>query len=795
MSDRSKVKQGSGRRGRLASRPTIGLLTFGLAGTFNRALWSGVAKAALERDANLLCFPGNPLHPHREIEGQTNVLHDPATEENVGSQVVSAAALARHITLFDAQANVLYDLAGKESVDGLVISAAALAHHISLEEIQAFCWRYRPLPITTLGLLIEDIPGVIIDNYQGMYAAVSHLLDVHDYRRIAFVCGPEGHPEAEDRYRAYVDALAAHGLALDPNLVAPGAFNTPAGVAAVDLLFDQRRADIDAIVAASDVATLGILEALQARGIRVPEDVAVASFDDMDEARVVTPPLTTVPLLMDLQGYRAAQMLFSLLAGEPVPKKEVLPLGLRVRESCGCAAHSVERAAAGPVVGTGEGLRASPTWWAETLAAMMAHDETAGLSREQAEPLLRSLADELQGESPGAFLSTWDRLLRQIVVPGGDPALLQEVLSALRHGTLPYVSSEPGRSRAEDLWQQARVMLGEVAQRAQMFGRIEEEERSWKLRDVSTTLTTASDLADLTDLLVQGLPKLGIPSIYLSLYENPSSPTDWSSLILALDGNQRREVEPDQARFPSVQLVPRSLLPSKRRYSFVVLPLYSREQQFGLALIEASPCDGSTCDALRGQISSALRGILLLQARKAAENALAQALADVEKQVGERTAELKREVAEREQAQEENARLQQQIIETQARAIQELSTPIIPVMHRILVMPLIGAIDTLRARDSMRALLAGIREHRAKVVILDITGVPLVDTSVANHLVKTMQAARLKGTRAIITGISDAVAETLVDLGVDWGDFETQADLQTGLLTALQFMGIRLTRG
>jgi ABC-type sugar transport system substrate-binding protein/anti-anti-sigma regulatory factor len=147
------------------------------------------------------------------------------------------------------------------------------------------------------------------------------------------------------------------------------------------------------------------------------------------------------------------------------------------------------------------------------------------------------------------------------------------------------------------------------------------------------------------------------------------------------------------------------------------------------------------------------------------------------------------------QSHEAQRNLQQEVIEAQKRAIQELSTPVIPLIERIIVMPLIGTIDTLRAGDIMRALLQGIRENRAQVVILDITGVPLVDTAVANHLVKTVQAARLKGARTIITGISDAVAETLVDLGVDWSEFETLADLQTGLIAALDIVGLKLRRG
>jgi rsbT co-antagonist protein RsbR len=86
----------------------------------------------------------------------------------------------------------------------------------------------------------------------------------------------------------------------------------------------------------------------------------------------------------------------------------------------------------------------------------------------------------------------------------------------------------------------------------------------------------------------------------------------------------------------------------------------------------------------------------------------------------------------------------------------------------------------------MRALLTGIREHRAKVVILDITGVSVVDSNVADHLNKTVQAARLKGARTIVSGVSDAVAETIVDLGIDWAGIETLSDLRTGLRAVLQ---------
>ncbi len=147
-----------------------------------------------------------------------------------------------------------------------------------------------------------------------------------------------------------------------------------------------------------------------------------------------------------------------------------------------------------------------------------------------------------------------------------------------------------------------------------------------------------------------------------------------------------------------------------------------------------------------------------------------------------------------EQEVEKNLQLQQEIIETQRLAIQELSAPVIPVMDRVIVMPLIGSIDSMRARDITRNLLAGISKHGAEVLILDITGVPVVDSGVAQHFSKAIYAARLKGARTIVTGISDAVAETIVDLGIDWSEIETLCDLQTGLLAALDSSRIKSRR-
>jgi PAS domain S-box-containing protein len=151
-------------------------------------------------------------------------------------------------------------------------------------------------------------------------------------------------------------------------------------------------------------------------------------------------------------------------------------------------------------------------------------------------------------------------------------------------------------------------------------------------------------------------------------------------------------------------------------------------------------------------------------------------------------------ITESKRAEAEHETLQQQLIDAQKQALLELSTPIIPIIDQIIIMPLIGSIDTARAQEITRALLRGISQHNAHIVIMDITGVAVVDSGIADHLNRTIQAARLKGAHTIITGISDAVAETIVDLGIDWGGLETLRDLQSGLIAAFRRLGYNLER-
>jgi methyl-accepting chemotaxis protein len=128
----------------------------------------------------------------------------------------------------------------------------------------------------------------------------------------------------------------------------------------------------------------------------------------------------------------------------------------------------------------------------------------------------------------------------------------------------------------------------------------------------------------------------------------------------------------------------------------------------------------------------------------------------------------------------------------QAELIMEMSTPVMRLWDNILLLPIIGLVDSKRVQSIMEIALQKILEYQAKVIILDIQGVPAVDSAVANHLIKVTKATKLMGCKCIVTGISPEISQALVNLGIELGDIETQSNLKEGVSDSLKTMGIQM---
>jgi rsbT co-antagonist protein RsbR len=168
----------------------------------------------------------------------------------------------------------------------------------------------------------------------------------------------------------------------------------------------------------------------------------------------------------------------------------------------------------------------------------------------------------------------------------------------------------------------------------------------------------------------------------------------------------------------------------------------------------------------------------------AAEEVLRERLAACERERDQLRAQLE-DLSSRQQSFDEELQRREAIIDAQASALAELSTPLIPLKEGVLLMPLVGAIDSRRAQQVMEALLEGIGSYQAETAILDITGVRVVDTQVADALLRAARAAKLLGATVFLSGISAEIAQTLVQLGADLSQVVTFGTLQTAVSRAL----------
>jgi DNA-binding LacI/PurR family transcriptional regulator/signal transduction histidine kinase len=619
-------------RDRRGARPTIGMLLGGL-GDYHLELWAGVADAARTEDANLLMFIGNPL----------------------GAEVP--------LNLVDALANAA-------TVDGLIIPTGS----ISILDIKGISLQryYARLPLVTVARSVAGFSGVMLDNGRGLRDLMTHLIVDHGYQRIVFVNGPPDHSDAYERYQAYVETLRAHHLPVNEDLIVPGDFNIESGGEAIRLLLDERHVNFEAVVTANDLMAFGALRELRARGIDVPREVAVAGFDDHRHSRLTLPPLTTVRQPTFQVGREAVSLLLAQLDGDAAPQQIALPTQLIIRESCGCTSSAVQRAAVQP----GEAGQQAPQ---NAVVAVCQAAQLAAGSQEAAavERIWTAFWRDWQERQAGVFLDTLQQAWRDLIEAEHEMLGWQDLLSLMHHQAVSQIADTAPLRYAEDLWHQARVLLGEMQEQAGLHQRMLIERRTAALRDIGQTLSTTLDQQELLNIMAQRFPELGITRCYLNVYETDSHAADglphYSRLLMAYTEAGRLPLPDDGLRFLSAQLLPANLPTPDRRWALLVIPLHFREQQLGFLLCEHDQPDEYFYRALRSQISVALQGALLMQRLHQTQSALQRTNAALEQRVAERTAALQHSQQTLQQFQQRLIALHALSIElTQAPSVDEL---------------------------------------------------------------------------------------------------------------------------
>ena len=439
---------------------------------------------------------------------------------------------------------------------------------------------------------------------------------------------------AQERYRAYLDTLQAYHIPVVPDLVTRP-LRWEAGAEAVKILLDERSlqpgVDFQAVVAVSDLLALWAVKTLQSRGFQVPGDVAVTGFNNSIEERLATPPLTTVDLPFYDQGAKSIETLLAQWRGEAVPALITLPSRLIVRQSCGCPSTAVAQAASLPESSSKRQQSSEEIWTdlesvrSDLLAEMAAASSIApGKIPDWIEPIWEAFVAEMKQNSRGRLTSTLEDVLDRAMREDSDLLLWHGAVSTLRWRVLPNLPAVQ-HSRVEALFAQARIVISEAVQRSHAYRQWQSERQADNLRETARMLLTTFDIPELTTALETCLPRLGIPSAYLALYEEGGDSLEHARLVMAYADGAKIALEPQGRRFPVKQLVPPDLLPPYRRYSLVVEPLFFQNKAIGYAVFEIGPRDGEVYELLRSNLSSALQGASLFreiqQARLTAEKA------------------------------------------------------------------------------------------------------------------------------------------------------------------------------
>lgn len=206
------------------------------------------------------------------------------------------------------------------------------------EELVRYVKKNYQKPLISLRTDKDDVYSIIIDDEKSMEMMVEHFITAHHFDRICFMTGKMNMTDAQRRLQGYKNVMEKYNIPITEHMVFEGDYWRNAGTAAVDWFFDQDERP-QAIICSNDYMAISVCDVLRDRGIKVPEEVAVSGFDDLDEAKFYVPSMTTMRVPTDKMGVRAIELLDEILAGKDPDKKQMVPVNQQVRGSCGCGHH------------------------------------------------------------------------------------------------------------------------------------------------------------------------------------------------------------------------------------------------------------------------------------------------------------------------------------------------------------------------------------------------------------------------------------------------------------------------
>jgi DNA-binding LacI/PurR family transcriptional regulator/AraC-like DNA-binding protein len=572
------------------SKKTIGVFIDSLYDTFGASVLYGANKFAFENNLNVLCFNGGALNsPYYNYSQKTKI----------------------------------YDLISLNNLDGIIAISVLLGQFISKEALIGFYKKFSHIPVVGIGMEIKGMPCIRIDNEKGVRDLLAHLIKVHGYRRIAYINGPEGNTDAMQRHAIYKDVLREFGIGYDPGLTAPGTFVGISGKQAVQTFLDERQAHFDALFAANDYMAIQAIQELHARGIRVPEDIAVVGFDDVIESRYLMRPLTTVTQPVFETGYLAAENLLKLINNEYVENNTILQTGVIIRNSCGCAKDEHDRSA--DLMTQMKKIRKSSNdgsmeemlipYIRNAMYSSYGNLVNITLLSEWITLLWKTLHRDIESKSTGGFIAVLKRLIIDARLMRIDISFWYLVVDILFGYARETFESVKDIIHLEKIIESTSGLILFIKEKDKEYPVLRTYEQAMKLYLISQALLTAHNEQTLREILTVELPKLGIKSCFLSVYEETMDDAESrpARCIVSYQDYKNIHIEEEHKMFAAEDLVPGGLVDTSSDDPFILMALYFQNKEIGFILYQGDNIDVTLFEMLTLTLSSVLNSIVLYE--------------------------------------------------------------------------------------------------------------------------------------------------------------------------------------
>jgi signal transduction histidine kinase/DNA-binding LacI/PurR family transcriptional regulator/CheY-like chemotaxis protein len=460
-------------------------------------------------------------------------------------------------------------------------------------------------------------PVVAVDNTLGIRQAFAHLLE-HGHRQIAFIAGNStGGGDSEERLRAFREALEAAGLPDDPRRIAWGEHRHEGGAQAMHSLLDSG-ASFSAVIASNDLSCLGAIQTLKEAGRRIPEDVAVIGFDDILDARSLSPSLTTVRHPTFSLGYQAVLTLLDHIRGEQgTSSRVVVPPRLIIRQSCGCRPART--------LPSQREAQSLPDGFAHEMAEaslIEAHNSPLDALEKQSARLLDALLGSMHQQEPDCFMDELERVLAWSEERGEDAHIWQAGITFVAQRLDDLLALAPGATPvfASRLLDRALLEIGDQIQRQTTRSMLGHMSMMDQLGQLTAEMLSAMNIKDTAEILSRHLPSLGIKNALVALYDATGEERTERGVVLFGAGfpASHNGISFDPRRFPVEEIYPPGEL-----LQLIILPLEVDEEISGFVAFNAP--NPELCAAIVHNLGAALRTSRLyqdaLEGRRLAEDA------------------------------------------------------------------------------------------------------------------------------------------------------------------------------